>query len=305
MPRKTSKRNSESSDNKIWLPPRVPWELELFTLLLVVAAFALPLFLFSDLPKPEGAQPPQSFAPNMVNILWVFAILGTYLAHVATMSTQVDYCTSPPINLFAPLLFGLLCYGNLFYIAKDRGVSLPLVSGEWHQLVGYPILILGICLFMARVRTLRHRLRFRHVVWKLSSPPQVDSSFFFDLGRAILPVCYLPRRYLFSEEGILVEGFHYLYAIPFQSIESIEHSTQFSSLTKATYYAGSTGQMIQIQLNDHTTPIMISPKNIQDTLTFCEQHAMEHIHIPTSRARSAKSPEKGKSSQDEVDTEEP
>lgn len=286
MRRKTPKDNADSSRANIWLPPGLPWELEVLTLLLVAASFVLPLFLFPDVATEQEALMPEDFTPNMLNILWLFAIIGTYFAHIAGISTQVTYCTTPPNNFFAPLFFGLLCYGNLYYLAKERDIVLSGVTGEWHQLIGYPMLIFGTCLLLARLRTLRHLHRFRNVTWKLTSLPQLDRSFIFDLGRAILPIFYLPRRYRFSEEGILVEGFHYLYAISFRSIESVEPAVQFSSLTSATYYSGSSKHTIQIQANDHPTPIMISPQDIEESLAFCEQHALEQLVVSKHKSRS-------------------
>ena len=208
------------------------------------------------------------------------------MAYLGLQRTLMNYNSTPAISLFAPLYFGGLCYGRIYQVAQAKGVTLPLFSGSLLQILGYSVALVAGLLLVSRVGVLRRLMRYREVEWDLIVEPVRDRTFLTDLSRAVLPLFYRVKEYRFCEEGILIVGFHYVCAIPFRSVESVEHVEQFSSYQAATYYAGSSRSLIQLQLSDNFQPIMFGPERRDEVLRYCQQQAPEHLVIAKIKVRS-------------------
>lgn len=264
----------------------------MLALVFVVTAIAVPYYVQS-LQAPEPAQlslmdkaelarggPPATWMDSG-EFFWGVILVGLYLAHLAMASASVDFMSTPFTHLFSPLVFSMVTYYRLYHLEKDVSLTTPIVNGTPLEIVVWVLGVLVITYLVARIRMARLMLNFRDIDWALSTPTVFDSSY----GQMLLqvrPLIYPPRVYRACEKGILIEGWFYAMAVPFDSIHAVD-AVQGAAFTSQGYcLATSMRNMLRIQVSEKTEPILISPRDRNTFLHYCQQHiaAKVPVHRP-------------------------
>jgi hypothetical protein len=73
---------------------------------------------------------------------------------------------------------------------------------------------------------------------------------------------------------MLVEGWFYVMAIPFNLVQSIGAVPQAAHSTPGDFFATSTRSLIRIELTESTSPLFISPSNFDEFLKYCANHVI-------------------------------
>lgn len=260
------------SKNKTWAPPGWPWELDILALIFLVIALAVPYAIFSG----QTADPSLSINPaeqklkEQTYMLWSIGICLLYVMHLALAGARLETLSTPFIHLLSPMVFALLAYFRIYTVATDMEQS-TMVTGEPAQIA---LLIAGVFVLtfvVARLRMARYLHRFRDVQWDLLCASRYDASY-LELITQFRPLVYPPRRYRVCENGILVEGWFYTIAIPFEMVQTINPVRTMGIAAAGNYYASNTGALVRFELLDSGKPIFISPDNRDEFIQYCARH---------------------------------
>ncbi len=259
-----------------------PWELDILTLVFVVIALAAPYFIFSEHTASATIDNPATSQLNeQAYMLWAIGICVLFVMHLALAGSMSDTLSTPFLHLVAPLVFALLAYYRIHAVSSDLGNVTP-VNGSLSQVAMLVGSTLAVSLLIAKLRTVRHLLRFRDVTWDKIERSTFDSSF-FELITQFRPLIYTPRLYRACSEGILVQGWFYTIAMPFEMIQSISAVRTMNISSDGDYYATNTHNLIRFELLDRNKPIFISPENRDDFIHYCAHH-VARIRPPANRA---------------------
>lgn len=259
------------SNKKTWSALGWPWELDLLALVFVVVSLIGPYLIYSEhFASRTTLNPVAAHINEQTYILWAIGICVLFAMHLALAGSLLDNLSTPFLHLLAPLVFALLAYYRIFAVSHDMGDVTP-VNGSAAQIVLTAGGALFASLLLARFRMMRHRMRFRETVWDKTEASAFDSSF-FELIIQFRPLVYPPRRYRASQEGILVEGWFYTFAMPFEMIQSISAVRTMNIATDGDYYATNTKNLVRFELLDRSKPIFISPDNREEFIQYCAHH---------------------------------
>jgi len=271
-----------SDKKKKWNPPSMPWELELITLIFVLAALVIPFYFttevsaqsFQEIQKASNGNVVQ-FGQGSLNtqfgFLWALGILGLYIFHIALSATEVNRVTASPHHLLAPCVFAFIAYHRIDAIPNLQDTALSMIDGSIAQIAALVTVIALITSILSRLRTYRYLTGFDEVQWDVISKSLFDSSY-FQLILQMRPLLYAPRRYRACSEGILVEGWFYAMPIGFDDIHALSIVNSGSSLNTGLFYASSARHLIRIELHDSLKPTYISPDNREEFARYCVQH---------------------------------
>ncbi|MFH0952725.1 MAG: hypothetical protein V1873_00165 [Verrucomicrobiota bacterium] len=269
-------------DKRRWGPPGWPWELELLALVFVVTAIGVPYYLdsmrtaepsqLSLMARAEMTQSEQMTTwKDLEGFFWGVVIVGLYLAHLAMAGASLDFMSTPFTHLFSPLVFSMITYYRLFTLTADLNLTTSIVSGSAVEIIVWILGIMVITFLVARIRMARLMLTFRNIDWDLSMPALFDATY-AELLIQIRPLIYPPRIFRTCEQGILIEGMFYAMPIPFESVQAVD-AVAGAGLTSSGYcLATSLRSMVRIQLAEKTEPILISPKDQNAFVRYCQQH---------------------------------
>lgn len=290
-----SKKKIAPEQSPIWVQPKRPLEIEAIVLLFLLVALLMPLYIgmiHTEPPPPpqtllEQARGPAAPAAtnfsNVVGMLWGVSILGLYLMHVTMGSSFLNYNTTPAYYLVAPLIFGGIAYYRMYQQQALYSLSEPLVSASpGIVFLAFSGILLATCL-LARMRMLRYRLRYRKIDWDMVLAARRDKTFWSQLAWQFRPLLYPPRRYRVCPDGLLIEGWLYLRAVPMRILEDVEHVEQFNSLLQAEIYAGSARDLVQINLSEQSQPILISPRHHEEVIQYCREKLGERLKVRRSK----------------------
>ena len=264
-----------------WSLPGWPWELELMALVFVIAGLALPLYI-SSLPAAAGhasgaGNPAAAALREQSGLLWGIGILGMYVIHLLFARSSIDLISTPFTHLFAPLFFAMLAYYRIFITSNNSGMSFPLATGSPAQFLLLALAVMFITLVLARLQMARYMMSLVQTKWEITAPTLMDRSY-AQLMAQVKPLFYAPRSYRACEQGIIVEGWFYVMAIPFRFVQSIGAINNFSISTAGNYFATSMHSLIRLELRESTEPLFISPTGRDEFLKYCVQHIARTKH---------------------------
>ena len=264
-----------------WSPPGWPWELELLALVFVIIAIAVPYYLKLAQPPPEASQSllaqaqtlrreEMSTWEDLQGFFWAIILIGLYLTHLAMGAASIDYMSTPFTHLFAPLLFSIITYVRLYNLNLGVGPSSFIVRGALWEVIAWLGGVAIITYLVARMRMARLMLSFRGVDWKISTPSLRDSTY-WQLIFQLRPLIYPPRWLRACEDGILIEGWFYAMPLAFDNIHAVDAVQGAAMFTHGYCLSTSLNSMVRIQVADRTEPILISPKDRNAFVRYCQE----------------------------------
>lgn len=268
--------NKEKSGRE-WVLPGWPWELELLSLVFVIVALVVPFMIHNMPPGDPGTgtavNPATVALQEQQGLIWSVSILGLYFLQILFTRGAVDLLSTPVTSMLGPLIFAALAYYRILDTARATGRSLALASGSIGQILLFGVIIVIVTVLLARLRMARFMLNFRDTRWDVSSPPQHDGTF-VSLLSEVRPLIYLPRMYRASEQGILIEGWFYVMAIPFKMVQSIGAMVNPTMTSAGNYFATSTQTLIRLELTESNVPFYVSPAQRDEFLKYCANHVV-------------------------------
>jgi hypothetical protein len=254
------------SKNKTWSPPGWPWELDLLSAVFVIIALTVPFIYFGR----DAADEVASVLREQQHVLWAIGIVVLFLMHLVLGVSTFEFITTPFLHLISPVVFALIAYFRAHTIFIEAKIQTPF-SGSFGQYAGVAASVFLIALLVARIRKARFMRRFRDIKWDLVHKAPYDGTY-WQLLTEFQPLVYPPRTYRACNDGILIEGWFYAMAIPFEMFQSLTAASGLRHATNGRYFASTTRTMIRIELLDNAEPVYISPENRQQFLAYCANH---------------------------------
>lgn len=268
--------------HKIWGDAGWPWEMELLALVFVVLSLTVPLYLnVQEQPDPDTIPIAQRIAQERLSesgatmadsraFFWGIAIVGLYLVHLLMAYSATDVISTPFIHLFSPLGFAIIAYVRL--LGLSEGTAAPIVSGSPQEIAAWILAVLLVTAVVARIRMARHFARFREIDWDLVCNSRFDRTFVTDLIVTFRPLVYPPRKFRISPEGILIEGWLYVYPIPFAAVKAVESVRRPNFASAGLFFATSSKALVRIQLTETKMPIFVSPDDRDAFIACCNSY---------------------------------
>lgn len=263
------------SKHKRWSPPGWPWELDLLSLIFVITALAVPYVYFSEV---AGDMATRALYEQH-HVLWSIGIAVLFIMHLAIGGATLEMISTPVLHLISPTAFALIAYyrSHTIFVQANKQTWM---DGHPLQYILVGLTAIALTMIIARIRTIRFLHRFRDVQWDIEQKAPYDASY-WKLITEFEPLVYPPRWYRACNEGILIEGWFYVMAIPFEMFQSLTPAAGMRHATNGRYLASTTRNMIRIELLDNAEPLYISPANRQEFLAYCASHvarARPHAH---------------------------
>ncbi len=267
---------AENSDSKqAWKLPKWPWELEVFTILFMLLAIALPFYVHNLEPAPGSivaelnkTNPAEAALAEQRGMLWSVSILGLYFFHIIVARGTLDLISTPITTLLAPPAFATIAYFRTLILSRDMGQNIAFVTGSIGQILLIAASVIIVSLVLARLHMTRYMLNFRQTKWDIASPALMDKTY-TSLLSELRPLLYLPRRYRAAEQGILIEGWFYVMVMPFRMVQSISAVNYAGMGVTGNYFATSTHTLIRVEMTESNTPVFISPAERDEFLRYC------------------------------------
>lgn len=240
--------------------------MDLLSLLFVVAALFLPYYFFSADSTGDVAKVLQ----EQQHVLWAIGIAVLSVMYLAVAGATNDLITPPFLHLLSPTLFAVLAYYRTYAVLKDTNQP-SLLSGSPLQYSLVIVSVLLLSMVLARIQLARYMLRFRALKWDITCRSKYDRSY-LQLIALLRPLIYPPRTIRACPEGILVQGWFYIMAVPYEMFQSMTAVPGLMHSANGRYLASSVHTMVRIELSDSTRPLFISPENRDEFLAYCSQH---------------------------------
>ena len=278
------------SKNKTWAPPGWPWELDLLSLIFLVAGLLIPYNIFIQHYAESSLAANQAALKlkEQTYILWSIGLVVLFVMHLALAGASDDSMSTPFIHLFSPLVFAGLAYYRIYTVSHDMGQA-SFVTGHWTQMLLFGVVVVAATLIMARLGLARHMHRYRDESWDLICPARYDRSF-FTLIVQFRPLVYPPRRYRLSQNGILVEGWFYAIVLPFSKLQSMNPVRFMGISTAGHYYASNSSNLVRFELLDSDRPLFISPEQRDEFIQYCMHHLLRARPSSVHRSRHGTNP---------------
>lgn len=274
------------SNQRIWESSGWPWGLELLALIFVLAAIIIPwqlaaephvdmesLSIVEQRRLEQRQQQQTGTFEDFFNFFWSLGILGLYGVHLLMASSSINQITTSFTHLFSPLIFSMITYYRLAGVTTTvGGEERALLSNTPGELILWILIVFALTLLLARVRAIRHGLKFKRVEWDVNSKAARDSTFWSELAWTIRPLIYKPLSYMASDEGILIKGWLFYLPLSYNVIQSVEAVRKVSVSESATFYSTTTKGLVRVQVKDTKQPIYISPSDREAFIAYCNRH---------------------------------
>ncbi len=254
------------SKNKTWSPPGWPWELDLLALIFVVIALVVPYVYFGGAASDDVTRALR----EQQHVLWAIGIVVLFVMHLAVGGATLELISTPFLHLISPVVFALIAYYRSHTVFTQAQIE-SRIDGSPLQYIAVAAGSLILSLLVARFRKSRFLFRFRNVQWDIIQKAPYDNTY-WNLITEFQPLVYPPRAYRACSEGILIEGWFYVMAVPFEMFQSLTAAAGLRHATNGRYLASTTRNMIRIELLDNSEPLYISPANRQEFLSYCASH---------------------------------
>lgn len=256
-----------------------PWQVECFTVLLILMGVFLPLFLpehrqvvAGSMPWAEsGAQITFAVFDQGYGYLWALVLAGAYFLHWVTAYISPDFVSTPFTYMFSPVIFGALTYGRLLMWSRNFPLELRVVRGGIAEALVWLLVIHLITLLLARLRMHLHLRKFRGVEWDLDLKPRREWRAVAQLLLKVHPLYFWPTRYMACGEGILIRGISYIMPVPFAAIESVSLAPRSTTITTSFFLSTSVTSLLRIQLYDRLDAVFIGPRHPNLMQQYCAQ----------------------------------
>ncbi len=279
-----------SKDRSQWNRPGYPWELELITLCFFLMSLFVPYYLH-HYGAAEATVTTQAAGTAMdvgrqnlstqFGFLLSLGLVALYIFHFAFAFMELGKITASPLHLLSPCAFAYIAYIRTAEVGNLEKTALSFIDGSNTQAI-FLVLVVGLLVaLLSRLRTYRYMLNFDTTSWEINTPAAVDASF-FRLILQLYPLVYPPRRYLASNEGIVIEGWFYAKPIAFSRIHSLSRINGSTVMNSGYYYATSAHHLVRIEVHDSNRATYISPTDRDDFVRFCAQHIARRA--PSHRA---------------------
>lgn len=254
------------SKNKTWSPPGWPWELDLLSLVFVGVALIVPYIYFQMSSEDEITMALR----EQRHTLWAIGIVLLFILQIIIGGASLELISTPILHLVAPTLFALLAYYRSFTALQEANLT-QVINGSVFQYFLVSIAAIALTAVMARIRTLRYLSHYRNVEWEIVQKAPYDSTY-WSLITEFEPLVYPPRYYRACKDGILIESWFFIMAIPFTAFQSLSAAAGMRHTTNGRYIASSAKSLIRIELLDNAEPLFISPADRQQFLAYCAMH---------------------------------
>ena len=230
----------------------------------------------SNIPMIEGRDVMRDFVfekswRDQKNMVWALGLLGVYALHL-TLAHRVSRLISTPIyHLFTPAVFMGILYSRLAGLLVEPETGQLLVTGTFLEGATWVLLVLALTFVVARVRMGRYLLNFKTVEWALTTPTRADRSM-LSLLPYLTPLLYPPRIYHVFTDGIVVEGYLYALAIPFEDVQSVTRIAPKATIPRGLVLATSRESLICVQVKTHNVAVCLSPREPKAILTYAQTH---------------------------------
>ncbi|HMO03155.1 MAG TPA: hypothetical protein PKC67_10070 [Kiritimatiellia bacterium] len=208
-------------------------------------------------------------------------LVALYIFHLAFTLMETGKITATPLHLLSPCAFAYIAYIRTADVGNLEKTAFNFIDGSSAQAATLVAVVGLFVALLARLRTYRYMLNFDTTSWEINTPAAIDASF-FRLTLQLYPLVYPPRRYLASNEGLVIEGWFYAKPIAFQRIHSLSRINGSTVMNSGYYYATSAHHLVRIELHDSTRASYISPVDRDDLVRFCAQHIARRS--PSQRA---------------------
>ena len=270
------------SNNKTkWNPPGYPWELELITFCFFIASLLVPYYfhhygVHETLPEmtQHGAtamEVGRNSLSTQFGFLVSLGVVALYVFHFAFAIMDAGKITASPLHLLSPCAFAAIAYYRISQTGGLQNSSLSFIDGSNIQMIALVFMVGLLTSVLARLRTYRYMLNFDATSWEIISPSLYDATY-FQLIAQMHPLIYAPRRYLASNEGIVIEGWFYAKPISFSRIHSLSRIASSGIMNNGYYYASSSRSLVRLELHESTKATYISPTDRDEFVRYCSQH---------------------------------
>ncbi len=253
------------SKNKTWIPSRWPWEMDILSLLFVLAALIIPYYYFTETNSSDVTWT----LKEQQHVLWAIGIVVLFIMHFAVAGATLEMISTPVLHLFSPVAFALVAYYRIHTTFVDSGQP-TILTGSVLQYILVAACVMVLVFVMARIRMARHLLRFRHITWDITCRSPYDSTY-FRLISQFKPLAYPPHIIRACSEGVLLEGWFYLLPLPFEMFQGIAPIQHMPYTSTGRFYASSARTLVRIELLDTAKPLFISPENRNEFVSYCIQ----------------------------------
>jgi hypothetical protein len=283
-------RDIMSKEQRQWNRTGYPWELELITFCFFLMSMLVPYYFHHyGTPDPSAAIATAGTAldagrqnlSTQFGFLLSLGIVAIYIFHFAFAFMEVGKITASPLHLLSPCAFAYIAYVRTAGTGKLHDSALSFIDGSTTQALVLVLVVGLIVALLARLRTYRYMLNFDATAWEVISPAAVDASY-FRLILQLYPLVYPPRRYLASNEGIMIEGWFYAKPIAFSQVHSLSRINGSTVMNSGYYYASSAHHLVRIEVHDSNKATYISPADRDDFVRYCAQHIARRA--PSHRA---------------------
>ena len=140
------------------------------------------------------------------------------------------------------------------------------------------VTLLGIGFLLSRVRLQRVMLNLRGEKW-LAELPAAPASNVVKCFLRIHPFFYPPSRFLISENGVVVLGWHYVVLLPYSQIKSIQARTKGDLSGTGFYLTRSFSNLVEIQMRLVHDAVVIGPDKPEYFLEKSRNlNSTHHVH---------------------------
>ena len=255
-----------------WGQPGWPWELELLSLLFIALAIVLPIYLSELNGDAAAADGIASKLAEQQRILWTTAVAGLYFVHIVAVHGSRDLISTPLLSMLSPLFFSCLAYYRLAVALSNHPGDIASVSASASDLLLLVACVVALTFLLARLRMARLLLGLRDENWDLISPARFDRTY-FRLISEWRPLVYQPRRYRVSPNGLLIEGWFYVLAVPFSLVHSVSAPAYAVPPPPGRHFDTSLHNLIRLELTEFPEPLFISPEARDEFLKYCRRLA--------------------------------
>ncbi len=266
-----------SNETRKWNRPGFPWELELITLCFFIIALLAPYYFQPDgvstnaLDSSNALEFGRNNLSTQFGLFWSLGVVALYVFHIAFAAMDSGKITASPLHLFSPCAFSMIAYYRISHTGGYEDSALSFIDGTWTQALILLAVVGVITAVFTRLRTYRYMLNFETTNWDIVKPASYDMSY-FRLMAQLEPLIYAPRRYLASNEGIVIEGWFYAMPISFSRVHSISKISGTGILNTGSYYTSSTHNLVRMEMHDAIKATYISPEDRDEFVRYCAQH---------------------------------
>ena len=191
---------------------------------------------------------------------WVLVFLFSYLAHIVLNRISPNFVSTSIWMILAPVVFAFLGYYYLLCSYVWSGTESQVVTGAFWEITSILVMVLIVSILLARVRMQRVAIKLKGTKWDMELPARRSTNGRFALMGRVETIFYPPRSYKLCSEGVLIEGWNYVIALPFEQTKVIRKRDKGDVASAGFYAVKSLDQLILFDILFSKEPILIAPE---------------------------------------------